>query len=108
MKILSKDLARPDATGDAAQTTQRMRVGMIGLAAVLLLIGFAAAMFATVTHERSAPAIGAANSETVANMVAGNMLAAREPLAELGVAPSATVDANATDALDNRAAAPTQ
>lgn len=106
MKILSTDLARPDAKGDASQTTQRMRVGLIGLAAVLLLIGLAAAMFATVTHERPVPAIGEANSAVVADMVASNTLAAREPLAELGVAPSAGVQANASDAVDNHASAP--
>ena len=113
MKITSSHLARPDShldpVGDAAQNTQRMRVGMIGLAAVLLLIGLAAALFATVSPERQVAAVGAANADVVANMVSSNSadaaLAAREPLAELGVAPSAA-GTNAMDVADNRTATP--
>ena len=98
MKILTTDLAR-----ESAQSTQRMRVGMIGLAAVLLLIGLAAAIFSTATHERQVAAIGAANADVVANMVDGNSAdaATKEPLAELGVAPSASGNDSAA-ALSNR------
>lgn len=96
MKIVTPQLARRDHARDTAQTTQRARVGMIGLAAVLLLIGLAAAIFSTASRERPVPVVGAANAEVVANMVASNAsdaaLAAREPLAQLGVAPSATAD----------------
>ena len=86
MKITTSDLAR-----DSAQTTQRVRVGMIGLAAVLLLIGLAAAIFSTASHERQVAAVGAANAQVVANLVDGNSAdaASKEPLAQLGVAPSA-------------------
>jgi len=89
---------------DAAQTTQRFRVGMIGLAAVLLFIGLAAAIFATANHDRQVVAIGSAREDVVANIVsgapgAGGGAVNKEPLAELGVAPSAEVE-NAT-AIDN-------
>lgn len=88
---------------DAAQTTQRFRVGMIGLAAVLLLIGLAAAIFSTANHDRQVIAIGSARADVVANISgdasATGAAANREPLAELGVAPSAEVE-NAT-AIDN-------
>jgi hypothetical protein len=89
---------------DAAQTTQRFRVGMIGLAAVLLFIGLAAAIFATANHDRQVVAIGSAREDVVANIVSGASGAGggainKEPLAELGVAPSAEVE-NAT-AIDN-------
>lgn len=92
---------------EAAQTTQRVRVGMIGLAAVLLLIGLAAAIFSTANHDRQAATVGGARFDPVANMTAGNGLApdgaaAKEPLAELGVAPSAATEGNA--AADDRAA----
>ncbi|WP_242137715.1 MULTISPECIES: hypothetical protein [unclassified Sphingomonas] len=95
MKIIAKD---------AAQTTQRFRVGMIGLAAVLLFIGLVAAIFSTANHDRQVVAIGSARADVVANMVSGDAgapgaAANREPLAELGVAPSAELD-NAT-AIDN-------
>lgn len=84
------------------QATQRIKVGMIGLAAVLLLIGLASAIFSTVNTERPVVAIGASRSDVVANLVAENDTApstgANEPLAELGVAPAvdaAAVEANA-------------
>ena len=81
---------------DAGQTTQRVKVGMIGLAAVLLLIGLAAAIFATMNHDRAIAAIGSARPEVVSAIVSGNSAdpaaaATKEPLAELGVAPSAAV-----------------
>lgn len=80
---------------DPVQTTQRVRVGMIGLAAVLLLIGLAAAIFSTASRER--PVLGGAHADVVANMAIGNAAlpedtATSEPLAELGVAPSIAVD----------------
>lgn len=68
---------------------------MIGLAAVLLLIGLAAAIFATVSRDRQVSAIGSARPDVVATMVSGNTTdAAKEPLAELGVAPSAVTPAS--------------
>ncbi len=69
---------------------QRVRVAMTGLAAVLLLIGVASALFNYESKETPVTAIGAAQPNTVANMTdtaIGNM--SDEPLAELGVAPSA-------------------
>ena len=71
---------------------------MIGLAAVLLLIGLASSIFATMSHDRQVAAIGSARADVVATMVSGNTAdpqnaATKEPLAELGVAPSAaTID----------------
>lgn len=101
MKMMIPDIARRSVSRDAAQTTQRARVGMIGLAAILLLIGLAAAFAATVSHERAVSVVGAANAEVVANMVADNAAdaaqAAREPLAQLGVAPSASAEPAAGD-----------
>ena len=75
------------------QAMQRVKVGMVGLAAVVLLIGLASAIFSAANHERPLAAAGAPQADTVANMTAaGNVAAANssnEPLAELGVAPSA-------------------
>lgn len=98
MKILAQD---------PAQTMQRAKVGMIGLAAVLLLIGLAAAIFATVSRDRQVAAIGSARPDVVATMVSGNTTdSAKEPLAELGVAPSAVTPAsNQSDAASSKAAA---
>ena len=86
---------------EAGQTTQRVKVGMIGLAAVVLLIGLAAAIFATMRHDRDVAAIGSARPEVVAAIVSGNSAdpaaaatATKEPLAELGVAPSAEIASN--------------
>lgn len=75
---------------------------MIGLAAVLLLIGLAAALFATVTKER--PVLLAANARThviqraADNATAPSDKATSEPLAELGVAPSSSSADNGSDA----------
>jgi hypothetical protein len=81
---------------DKAQAAQRVRVGMIGLAAVLLLIGLAAVVFNLASKDRGVDVAGAARPEVVANMAGGNTTQPaqdKEPLAEIGVAPSAT-DAN--------------
>lgn len=78
---------------DTAQTIQRVRVGLTGLAAVAVMIALASAIGNWRTREQVS-AIGAANSTVVANMTAvGNTLGEKikdEPLAELGAAPSTT------------------
>lgn len=79
---------------DQGQTSQRVKVGMIGLAAVLLLIGLAAAVFSTASRERPVAAAGGVRPEVVANLVTGNesapgATATSEPLADLGLTPSA-------------------
>ena len=73
---------------------QRVRVGMTGLAIVLVLIGLASAIFSSANREAPVTAIGAPNASVVANMTDQdvNSIVAKdkdEPLAELGVAPSA-------------------
>ena len=81
---------------DQGQTSQRVKVGMIGLAAVLLLIGLAAAVFSTVSHQQPTAVVGAVRSDVVANLVTGNQAAgvapASEPLADMGVAPITASD----------------
>ena len=85
---------------DTGHASHRAKVGMIGLAAVLLLIGLAAAVFATATKER--PVLLAANAHTQTEHRATDTSAApsdtatNEPLAELGVAPSTSSADNAT------------
>lgn len=75
-----------------AQRGQRIKVGLIGLGAVLLLIGLASAVFNSVNRERPVTAIGTAQPGRVAEMAntADTVSATNEPLAELGVAPPAT------------------
>ena len=80
---------------DQTQTMQRVRVGMTGLATVMILIGLASAIFSTANREDPVNAIGAANPDVVANMTDTTTMnliteqkTAEEPLAELGVAPS--------------------
>jgi len=82
---------------DQGQTSQRVRVGMIGLAAVLLLVGFAAAMLSFASRERPIAAVGGVRPDVVANLVSGNQSApgasaTSEPLADLGITPSAVND----------------
>jgi hypothetical protein len=72
---------------------QRVKVGMVGLAAVVLLIGLASAIFSAANREKPITAAGAPQMTVVANMTVANTTQAadpaNEPLAELGVAPSA-------------------
>lgn len=77
-----------------SQTMQRVKVGMSGLAAVVLLIGLASAVFSAASRERPVEVPGAAKIDPPAVVPTLNTTdstdAAREPLAELGVAPSTT------------------
>ena len=71
---------------------QRVRVGMTGLAVVLVLIGLASAIFSSANRDEPVSAVGAPNALIVANMTGdiSNTAAIEkkdEPLAELGVAP---------------------
>jgi len=88
---------------DTAQTMQRVRVGLTGLAMVAVLIVLASAVFTSANREQAISAIGASNSAVVANMTAiGNTLGEKikeEPLAELGAAPS-TTSTEKTDAAE--------
>lgn len=79
---------------DRLQAMQRLKVGLIGLAAVLLLIGLASAVFNSVNRERPAAGIGGAQPGRVAEMAntTASVEGTNEPLAELGVAPPATVE----------------
>lgn len=92
----------------SGHTGHRAKVGMIGLAAVLLLIGLAAAVFATATKDR--PLVLASGARTQAehripdNATTPSDKATNEPLAELGVAPSAPTSDSAS--ADNASAVP--
>lgn len=67
---------------------------MVGLAVVILLIGLASAMFSAANREGAA-VTGPANA--TASAPSGNATdPANEPLAELGVAPSADTNTVAT------------
>jgi hypothetical protein len=76
---------------EPSQTTQRVKVGMVGLAAVVLLIALASAIIGTATRERPIGTAGSARADVVANIAAMNAAEAAstgEPLAELGITPS--------------------
>lgn len=76
---------------DPKQSMQRVRVGLTGLASVLLLIGVASAIFSSASKEGPVLADGASKPDVVANMtdgLIGNETATKdEPIAELGIAP---------------------
>ena len=79
---------------------QRVRVGMTGLASVLLLIGLASVVYKSVSTDAPMTVVGAAKPDVVANMTDAPTLndSANEPLADLGVAPGAQPEDNAMDA----------
>jgi hypothetical protein len=94
---------------DSTQVTQRVRVGVTGLAMVVVLIGVASAIFTSVNRERPVSAVGASNVSIVADMTDSNAAQPKsnEPLAEIGVAPSApTNDPLANSAGTRRDAQP--
>jgi hypothetical protein len=77
---------------DTKQSMQRVRVGLTGLATVLLLIGVASAIFSSADEEAPVVADGASKPDVVANMtdglvMNGTALPKDEPIAELGIAP---------------------
>jgi cobalamin synthase len=76
-----------------SQAMQRVRVGMIGLAAVILLIGLASAIFSSVNRERAVPVGAVTGTGNVA--LASNAALPSEPLSELGAAPATDVNAAA-------------
>lgn len=82
------------------QVMQRVKVGMIGLAAVILLIGLASAVFSAANRERPIDVAGAPKADLVANLTITNTAIpsdpTKEPLAELGVAP-AGLESNASE-----------
>jgi len=77
---------------DSAQAIQRIRVGMTGLAMVIVLIGLASVVFTSANRERPVTAVGASNVTVVADIADtsnASDMKNNEPLAEIGVAPSA-------------------
>ncbi len=77
---------------DPQSSMQRVRVGLTGLATVLLLIGVASAIFSSARDEAPVVAEGAPKPEVVANMTEGMVTNSAaepkdEPIAELGIAP---------------------
>ncbi len=85
-------------SAEASQSVQRVKVGMTGLAFALLLIGLASAISSWASHEPTVAVAGGAKPDIVANLSATNgtdPTSDREPLAELGIAPSAAGNAAA-------------
>nr|WP_246586842.1 hypothetical protein [Stakelama flava] len=82
---------------DSAQAMQRVRVGVTGLAVVLAMIGVGSMIFASANNEAAGPALTAAQADALSNLTVPENTVdpvvekqPDEPLAELGVAPSAT------------------
>jgi hypothetical protein len=79
--------------------SQRVKVGLLGLAAIVLLIAIASAIIGTASREQPIDTVGAAQPEVVANLATVNAATpSAEPMAELGVAPPTTnATASATE-----------
>lgn len=75
---------------DQGERVQRVRAGVTGLAAVLVIAGLAGAIFNSASEERPVGPTGDADAEMAAT-ITGNTATAvesNEPLAELGLAPA--------------------
>lgn len=78
---------------NSSQMVQRVRVGMTGLAIIVLLIALASAVFRSASRETPIGATGEPKPVLTDNSADGNMAdPAKEPLAEIGVTPSTTPD----------------
>ena len=75
---------------------QRVRVGLTGLGAVLLIVAVSAAIFESARQQPANNAAPASQTEaTVANMVGANAVEApADPLTEIGVTPAAPAAGN--------------
>lgn len=69
--------------------SQRIKVGAIGLAIVVLLILIAGAILGAVSRERPVAGTGA-KADSVANLALANEAEPTEPLADMGVTPAPT------------------
>jgi hypothetical protein len=77
--------------------TQRVRVGLTGLAAVFLLTLLAAAVFSLLGQDEPRDVHAAAGGGNVANIASADDLP-KEPLAELGIAPGGNLPKTSADA----------
>lgn len=78
---------------ETTQAMQRVKVGMTGLAIVLLLIGLASVVFSAANRNSAVRPGAIANSEIAANVALGNSAdSLNEPLTELGVSPATQTD----------------
>ena len=68
------------------QTSQRARVGAIGLAIVVLLIVLASALMGSASRQRTGAAPGGAKPDIVANIALGN-LGAAESTTDMAISP---------------------
>lgn len=97
------------ALGDKKLRMQRVRVGLTGLAAVLVVVAGAAAVLESASNE---PQVSgdpgtknqAAAAHSVENMIANVEAVPNEPLAEIGVAPGSGLT-DVQKAAQNEAAA---
>jgi hypothetical protein len=75
-------LEPPNWFGASSEGWRRVRVGVTGLAVIMLMVGLASAMFSRlVLDTQSSP-------QSPANVATEN----KEPMAELGVAPGAALE----------------
>jgi hypothetical protein len=80
---------------EQGQALQRVKVGMTGLAGVIVLIGLASAIFSSALHGGNHARVAAATANSsIANT--------SEPLAEIGAAPGASETLNTSGAVGAR------
>lgn len=85
---------------------QRVRVGLTGLGAVLLIVAISAAIFESARNKPAGNEVALNKSEqTVANMVVNATATPADPLTEIGVTPPAPAAANADAAVQAPSAA---
>lgn len=98
-QVAAQHFVPPGTRELRAQSVQRLQVGLLGLAAMLLLVGLA-----NIIMDRARLADGAVDAKTdqVANTV--KTAPKNDPLADIGVVPSAAPSAAGTDPAASAAA----
>lgn len=80
---------------DKRAAMQRVRVGLTGLGAVLLIVAVSAAIFETARHQPVSTNVASKESEdTVSKMLGNTAEAPADPLTEIGVTPAGPTTAN--------------
>lgn len=79
---------RPPTIGETQTRMQRVRVGVTGLAVVVLVVTLATAISSGVARRANEGSVAAGNAAVATAPAANAAVEKTEPLAELGVAPA--------------------
>jgi hypothetical protein len=92
-----EDIVRPPLAGTRRQRMQRLQIGLIGLGAMVLMVGLAGIIIASAQQNQ------AAMPEDLPPLSSEDVPPLRDPLADAGVVPELPTDAGADPAAQAQA-----